>query len=286
MIEVYRDTSERLTLTILVGGIARDADTGVTVTVTRQNGEVVFTGPATKVPATVGRYFWDMPLALTREDGHYDVTWTFTVAGEAGQSIDHAFVVTPYIDYDTFVGRTGSDMTYEEFRRREPIARGIIDAYTGQRFGKYSDTIRVFGLGGNRLPIQLPVLRVDSIYPTNAQSVAIMPNSVIFPSLADTWEIKFDTIYTKHGGRFIDGVEYAVTGLFGYHHVPSPVILSAALLIQSQICVDNSWRQKGIEAYRAADWRLEFHDKAFEGTGNIDVDLLLNQYRAYKVVII
>jgi hypothetical protein len=50
------------------------------------------------------------------------------------------------------------------------------------------------------------------------------------------------------------------------------------------MCQDHKYRDKYLQSIKMGDWRIQFHDLAFNGTGNATADKLLLDYRIYPGV--
>jgi hypothetical protein len=79
---------------------------------------------------------------------------------------------------------------------------------------------------------------------------------------------------------------YSITGDWGYESVPYPVVQAARLLISDYACQDSSYRDRYLESIKAADWRMQFTQAAYDGTGNLKADQLLNPYKLSNMVVI
>jgi hypothetical protein len=291
MIEVYRNTSERVYMTINVGNIPTDADGDVTVTVTDlTTGTVLATTTAVNDTAEVGHYYYDVPLALTELDRKLEVKWQFELDAQPVVKRDIVSIVTSYVTPAEIIDALPelSTKPYKELKAMEKRVRLIINSYCGQSFGKWYGTETVRGTGGPELYLSTPTISIESVSGLTARWDAdgwpIMPNSPIVAPLSDTWEIKFDGTW---GGKiFYENRKYTVTGWFGWDYVPDEITEAAKLLIADIYCKDSIYRQKGINAVTSADWRLDYSPAAFAGTGNLDVDRLLAPFVVTRLLII
>ena len=75
-------------------------------------------------------------------------------------------------------------------------------------------------------------------------------------------------------------------GAFGWESIPSDIKDAAMLLAELFSCNEATWRDRYIKAIRAADWRFDFDGRAFEGTGSVSVDRLLEKYTVNRFAII
>jgi len=281
MNEIYVDTSERLSLVINSLGIKTDADGQVNVSLTEAGSTTpIFTSIAIKDGSTPGTYYFDVPQNLVKLEIVIKVVWSFTLKGIASQKTEILSVVTPYVyPYEFIEHNPSTTLTVPEITDLERTARAIVNAFTGQKFGQRKETVRLYPGSTGALEIRGAIVRVNSVTSYGNNNVGlIMPFSVVVPSLADTWEIKLE--------RTNRASYYMVEAIFGYDFVPFEVALATRMLMGDMSCDDSVYRRRGIQAVRAADWRLDFHDIAFRGTGNVDVDLLLSEYRFRGMVII
>lgn len=297
MIEILKDSSERVSISLNSGGVGVEADGAVVADIeSLPEGTVVRTFTATHDTLNVGTYYFDWPLSLADEDGEFRVRWSFAVGGESITKLDYVSIVTPYATPGD-IERTFpnlADKPYAEIVAKERLARSIIDEYCGQRFTKWHGTVRVVGGGSNVLLLNQRILSLDpfgiSVNGTAIDTVAAgvytdSAGRIVAHPASGMWGVKPD-LWDYSGGFFKDNYVYEVTGWFGWEGVPADVSLATAMLVNDYYCTDNAWRQKGVETITASDWRLQMHDRAFTGTGNMDVDRLLNKYVYMSVAII
>lgn len=71
---------------------------------------------------------------------------------------------------------------------------------------------------------------------------------------------------------------FAITGDWGYKTVPANVKEAARLLVNDYACSEAAYRDRYLESIKAADWRLQFSSRAWESTGNVRADQLLDEY--------
>ena len=180
----------------------------------------------------------------------------------------------------------------------ERMCRNIIGAYTGQEFGYERDIIKVYGANSRVLLFPKRIVEVNSVsvngapfgmypYTYNAiksgygieQGLDYMPGpfTVVAPindPSVGPWSV------------FRENVSYYVDGFFGWVSVPSDIKQAALLLAELFSCKEATWRDRYIRAMTAADWRVDFHDRAFTGTGSRAVDMILLEYRVNNMAII
>lgn len=295
MPEIYRGTSDLVELRVYRDGVQVAADALPTVTVTR-NGTVVATGTAT-ADGLPPRYTFRLGLGLTNTEGSLRVDWTYTLDGATGTKSEVVEVVTPYVTIDEIREAYPqlANKSYDELRDMERRVRTTINSYTNQSFGSVTGTVRVYGMDRDILPLGRRIYRLDSIAvngtPVDLAAVPITINESGYAILHSrqhlTSDIKKDIVFPNISNQYFRySTVYEITGAFGWESVPADINLAAKMLIGDYFCNDSNWRNKGISSVRAADWRFEFGDQAFAGTGNLDVDRILDAYRPFDMVII
>jgi hypothetical protein len=264
---------------------------------------------------TPNKYSVDLPWQLVRQDRDLTVEFriTYTDAGVSTVIRDQVFVqvVTPLLSLEEVARIAGFDLTTTEGREDtlnlERTVRYAIQHHTGQNFGKFYGTMSVSGNGSNKLSLPAPLLEFggvlyDGILRPN-HGVAIINNGWAITGgqvwidnikqappewMLDRFDYQGKIYAPMLYGRnlFVDGVEYNVTGMWGYRDVPGDIRQAARLLIQDYSCDESLWRDRYIDSIRAGDWRFEFNAQAFSGTGNVQVDQILSDYRRATMVVI
>lgn len=245
-----------------------------------------------------------LPFSLVDRDRNFVVHWSFTYLEGATPRLftteTPVIVTTPYVSVAEVREMLGSDsvqFTDAQLKRAERQIRGIINSYTGQSFGRAFGTRRVTGAGEGQLRLQERLISLESvtganIWQTGATSWAIRGDGwylgYAVPSASGDWvftNVIRDPTDTYLGG-FREDVVYEITGTWGYDQVPTDVKEAALLLIEKQLCPDSEYRDRYIDNVRYADVRYEFHSKAFNGTGSITADQLLEPYRRFAMTVI
>lgn len=278
-----------------------------------ENGKVVYEFPT--VTRTAAGYTVELPWTLTRQDRDFIIDWNFEYVEN---TIPYVFkdqtyvqVVTPILSLEETAAIAKYDLSdpqgaldTADLERR---VRYAIQTYTGQNFGKFSGTITVQGNGASKLSLPAPILEFggvlyDGILRPN-YGVKIINNGWAISSgqvwidnikqAPPEWMLdRFDyqgkiaapMLYGHN--RFYDGVEYTISGVFGYADVPGDVRQAARLLTQDYSCDESLWRERYIDSVRAGDWRFEFNSQAFVGTGNAQADQILSGYRNATMAVV
>ena len=186
----------------------------------------------------------------------------------------------------------------------EKVARTIIEGYTGIKFYTYYGGQELYGIGSDTIQLTERMLRLDQIYENeilvydNTQNpvyntfgyqTVISPTGyqlrIWYPGWPDGWNNQMDPTIL-YAGRFRDGYLYRFVGQVGYKYVPEDIKLASMLLIQDILSNDYNWRNKYLSKVNLSEISFEMAKGAFNGTGNLVVDNILDQYRKANIVII
>ena len=184
---------------------------------------------------------------------------------------------------------TSSD---EEIKAVEASVRHIINAHTGQSFGKHKDIKTVRGAGGNSLALPERLLSVNKIngiampasFTLDADGWYITHQIYGIPPLrADYYGIHesngvIENPYGVKASQFLKDAKFVIDGTWGWDSVPEAVTEAAKLLINDYGSGDSMYRDRYLVSMTAADWRIQFNRGAFSKTGNVRADQLLGDY--------
>lgn len=237
-----------------------------------------------------------IPYAAVQEEGPVKVTLHFTYE-MANYNLEKIVdVVTPILEVHEVKEILGPDSTDEEAREIEAAVRHIIQAHTGQTFGKVTTTITIPGNGNNSLQLPMRLISFTNVATEDAEFALTG-----FSTAADGWylrlyqtsilnykeapgELSMDhgpvivTPYSTYYASYRYGRNFAITGTWGYEAVPEAVKEAARLLINDYACSEIAYRDRYLESIKAADWRLQYNSQAWDYTGNVRADQLLSQY--------
>lgn len=169
---------------------------------------------------------WEGTLPYLLNECTIDVTWTFTVPG-SGQIVktDSYEVITPLLSKREISKILDNAATNEEIVEIEAATRHIIQAHTGQAFGKRVKSQVVIGAGETALA--LPA-RLISITGLSTLTSVLNPESVIV--IADGWYMKkhwSDVISSLtnnnvywHGEGYYNPEDFPESAPPGFGHVP------------------------------------------------------------------
>ena len=259
-----------------------------------------------------GKYSYQLTSNITKINMVLEVKWAFTVNGVATTQVDYYRVETPYASISEtmdFLGYvpTESSPNYIDpniIIKSEKMARTIIEGYTGVKFYKYYGGQEVHGIGANTIQLTEKMLSLDQIYEneilvydqtqypvynTFGYSTDISPTGyqlrIWYPGWANGWDNQIDPTIFEYG-RFRDNHLYRFVGEIGYNYVPEDIKLASMLLQQDIMSNDFNWRNKYLSQVSLSEISFKMANGAFNGTGNVMVDNILDQYRKSNIVII
>lgn len=267
--------------------------TGVTATYSLNGGPD--TGLAVNNQAT----YATAKLPYQTTDGQVQVTWSFLIPTSGSYTHTQYYdIVTPLLDYTQIREILGTDTTDAECAAAEASARYIIQAYTGQSFGKYTGPLSVTGGGEGFLRLPRRLIALTSI---NSETVVaswvtirgdgwfLTPKTIGVPTIRsdfDGWHqvpesgvITAPPRWARNLVGFALNTEFVVDGEWGWNGVPAPVVDAAKLLINDYACGDSIYRDRFVQSISGPDWRIQFNDGAFSSTGNVRANQLLADYK-------
>ena len=259
-----------------------------------------------------GVYSFLLTPAITNVNRVLEVVWSYVVDGNLVIQKDFYAVETPYatvseaMDFLNY-NSIPSEINYMDPKnvvKAEKVARTIIEGYTGIKFYTYYGAQELRGIGANTIQLTEKMLSLDQIYEnemlvydqtqnpvynTFGYSTEISPTGyqlrIWYPGWPDGWDNQMDPNIYEYG-RFRDNYLYRFVGQIGYKYVPEDIKLASMLLIQDILSNDYNWRNKYLAKVNLSEISFEMAKGAFNGTGNITVDNILDQYRKSNIVII
>lgn len=285
MKEILKQTPTTLKFSVYSDGVPADAAGNVGLKINS-----VSMGSATKTTGQVGKYTYSTPSSMINEEGYLDVEWSYVLNSQPYTFNEIYHVVTPYITWDTFYVKFSQySKSYEDYLKAEALSRHIIDGYCGQKFGKYTFTYEVEGTGDDALTLPYRLMEFNQI---NYYDDEVLSEYDDF-----TWEISAEgwmlrrrneyrpiNFYEDYYPRFKRNTSYYVEGLWGWNSVPAAISMAAEILVSSYICPDSTYRNKYIDNIKSGEWRIQYHEFAWRGTGDANVDSILKDYRNYPVI--
>lgn len=312
MHQIIRGTTATIEFEIFLRGKLVNADGDVTVKVVdadypeTQIGEpaVAFNDPVE------GKYTFDLDPVYTSLNRVLQVTWSYELEGhETYQDIFYE-VYTPYasisevIDYYEFSTRP-EDLNYrsvQEIINAEAIARKQVEAYTSQTFGRAWGSQEIFGNGSDALELTQRMVSVsklyqdgvlvldyttDPVYNNFGAGVELTPTykAIRIKGESVTYDNRLDPTILYYG-QFRNGSRYLVYGEIGWPYVPTDIKNCTILLAGDYLSQDSKWRNKYLTKINLGETSFEIGKGAFNGTGNVIVDSILDHYRSTGIVII
>jgi len=262
-----------------------------------ENGEQVH--EVTTVIAETDGLSFTLPFFLTQNDRQLEVRWQFNYVED---SATHAYdqttyveVVRPIIPIAKVKEILGAGFDDADAETVEQSVRYIIQAHTGQSFGKFTGVKRAYGKGDHFLRLPDRLLEFTSLngsiawadyasIDNHGWSLSVKGYFGIPPVKADynginemTSPVPITVPY-RATPAFVAGAVYDIDGVWGWNYVPAPVVEAAMLLIHDYACADATYRDRFLTSMTAADWRIQFHAGAFQDTGNVRANQLLEDY--------
>lgn len=259
-----------------------------------------------------GIYSFLLTPAVTNINRTLEIRWSYTVNSVPVIQTDFYAVETPYstvsetIDF-LELGSIPSQINYVDPKsivNAEKLSRTIIEGYTGIKFYTYNGFQEIYGIGANSIELTEKMLTINQIwenqilvvdytqtpiYNTFGPNVEISPTGyqirIWYPGWDMGWNNEMDPTVI-YPGRFRDTYLYRFTGQIGYKYVPEDIKLASMLLTQDILSNDYNWRNKYLAKVKLSEISFEMAKGAFNGTGNITVDNILDQYRKANIVII
>ena len=320
---INTNSQEKIYLEVYSNGVLSQADSLPTLSIYNADSDIYNPGGtisqtplytnlnAYDEPAT-GVYSYQLTPNITSVNMVLEVVWSYTQGGVAVETTDYYSIETPYASIPEtmdFLGYTGdsSKPNYIDpntIIKTEKMARTIIEGYTGIKFYKYYGFQEIYGIGANTIQLTEKMLSLDQIwenqilvfdgttspvYNTFGYNTEISPTGyqlrIWYPAWPDGWNNEMDpTIYES--GRFRDTYLYRFVGEIGYNYVPEDIKLASMLLQQDIMSNDYNWRNKYLSQVNLSEISFKMAGGAFNGTGNVMVDNILDQYRKANIVII
>ena len=208
-------------------------------------------------------------ITIQRTDG-LGGTYTFT---------EYVDVVTPLFTWHDLDGTYPADKVPE----LERLVRHVVEAFTGQHFGKTIKTKSITTNTVQNFDVPLIELRgVSDRYATHSTTLTPPKMSYEIADEGHTLSIDWDSYHVKTDSMWILDKKanscVLMEGVFGYDRVPADVKEAALLIAGVWGCEQAVWRDRFIETMRSSDWSVTYNDGAFVSTGSATADQLLAKY--------
>jgi hypothetical protein len=314
--EIHNGSTQTLQFTIFKNGVETAADGIVSVSIydvssVNASTSPIETGTASAVDSQ-GSYAYMITPAITYLNRVIRTDYSYTLNGVATVQSTYNEIVTPYtttsdlIDYYD-LGVRPNDLNYksaETLQQLEKIARTLIHGYSGQTFGRRYGFQEQFGNGSDAIWLTERMISVDKMYENGVlvydTTVSPSVNSFGFPieitptgksiRVVNTgWDVRYDNQVDPtilYYGRFLNSTRYKIYGTIGWDYVPTDIKLCATLLVGDLMANDAAWRIKYLSEVSMSDTSFKMAGGAFNGTGNLIVDNILDTYRNVGMTII
>jgi len=244
-----------------------------------------------------GSYSVVVPYYFVETYGSFNIQWTFDYLDAAAtytfSRSTTVEVVTPFLSITEVKAILGNETTDSEAISAERAVRLIICSHTGQDFSMKHRVYHVRGRDNNSLELPDKLITIDSV-----NGVPGLPYDYylsrdgwfIIGGIWNVPDIKSDYygLHLINGAihnpnhirrqKFSEGIQYAISGFWGWKDVPESVKEAAKLLLADYSCEDSTYRDRYLDAVSAVDWRIQFNAAAFSQTGNVRADQLLSNY--------
>jgi hypothetical protein len=313
---INTNSQEKIRLEVYNNGILSQADSTPLLSIfdadNDSNPIVGFSGLNAYDELPNGIYSFLLTPAITNINRTLEIRWSYRVNSVPVIQTDFYAVETPYstvsetIDF-LQLGSVPSQINYVDPKsivNAEKLSRTIIEGYTGIKFYKYYGGQELRGIGSNTIQLTERMISLDQIYEneilvynknqspvynTFGYTTEISPTGyslrIWYPGWPNGWDNQMDPNIYEYG-RFRDNYLYRFVGEIGYKYVPEDIKLASMLLTQDIISNDYNWRNKYLSKVKLSEISFEMAKGAFNGTGNITVDNILDQYRKANIVII
>lgn len=262
---------------------------GVTATYSF-NGSAPTTLPAPTIDDEVA--IVDLPYQPN--EGTVTVSWTFTEPGSGSftEAVDYE-VVTPLLTAREVKEIVPSFSDWQA-TRVEASVRYLIQSIVGQTFGKYQAVYTIHGDNSHSLELPHHLITLNSVNDVTdvATTFEITGGGwalAYYPFGVPSVKADFDGLhYTTNGvitnpwsvdlADFRKSMIYEIDGIWGWPRVPEEIKEAARILVNDLACADSEYRDRFLTSMTAADWRIQFNDRAFAGTGNARADKILEPF--------
>lgn len=275
--------------------------------------------PATNITATVSKLGlenavltatdqYTLPYRFVAADGEITVKWDYSVDGDVFTRTTKINVVTSLFNLSQLQAFNPhfADYTEEQFAILEKFCRTLIESHTGQTFGFEYAAIPVFGQLRGTIYADRRILEAESISGIHLppMSYSLSDNRFAMSNIRGTWYTNVGTYpqvipieYVQDTGviydiksdaylRYKGSGDAILVGWFGWEMVPDDITQAALLFAELVSCKEGSWRDRYLRAVRAADFRFDFDQRAWEGTGSASIDKILEKYIVSGIAII
>lgn len=236
MIEIYRNSTEYVGLTIYSDGEFQDATGEPTVTLYDNDTNVVLADDEPVFHDSLGHYSYVINLGHTQDERTIRVVWSFMLGEQSATKVDYVSIVTPYATPDEIISQYPelASMDVDQIKELEKRARLIIDAATGQSFGLKRKTMTLrYGDSTTFLTepaVEIETININGYVYDPAYSGLTLDNNGWILRLPELWNHVYYASWRPEL-MLARGARYNITGLFGYRAVPMDIRLATTMLV-------------------------------------------------------
>lgn len=313
MQNIQKGSQEKIYLNVYIDGELAQADSLPTLVIIDANtGNSLLASTTAIDEQPSGIYSWMLNQSVTNLNRVIQVTWTYYANGILATEDQFYSIETSYASTSEIVdflgyGSQSSDLNYhdpKDISNAEKLARTIIEGYTNIKFYTYYGSQEVFAKGSDAVELTEKILSIDKVWENDLLLIDNTVNPVfnnfgfgleITPTgravriVNAGWDVRYDNQVDPavlFYGRFRDNSRYKFQGQMGYKYVPEDIKLACMLLVNDILANDYNWRNKYLAKVNLSEISFEMAKGAFNGTGNIAVDNILDLYRNLNIVII
>lgn len=314
MLEIHRGTNQLIKYYIYdINGNLSNADGAVSLKIydTNSASTLLINGLATNDPS-LGLYTYNLSPTYTSADTVLKLTWSYSINSSSTTQDQYISIITPYATVSDIVSFNGygarpSDPNYrsqEQIVYAEMVARSQINNYTGLNFGKRYGSQEIFAIGSDAIELTERMLSVDKVdgngvniidytaspnYNIAGWDVELTPTGKAVRIVNNGWDVRYDNQVDPtvlYYGQFRKNERYKFTGYIGYDYVPQDIKMCTMILAGDLLSQDSAWRNKYLSSVKLSETQFTLSKGAFNGTGNVIVDGILDQYRNINIVVI
>lgn len=314
MLEIHRGTSQAIEFYVYdEDGNLTNADSNVTLKIYDQNsGSVLLNNASAVNNVPSGLYSFDLTPTYTSTDTTLKIEWSYAVNSSSVKQNQFLTVITPYATVSDIISFNGygarpQDANYkspEQITYAEMIARTQINNYTSLNFGKRYGSQELFGVGSDAVFLTERMISVDKmdangvnvidytaspVYNNAGWNIELSPTGKAVRVVRENWDVRYDNQVDPtvlYYGQFRKNERYKFTGYIGYEYVPQEIKLCTMILAGDLLSQDAAWRNKYLTDIKLSETSFKIGAGAFNGTGNVIVDGILDQYRNVNIVVI
>jgi hypothetical protein len=313
---IVKGSKQKIYLNVYNDGVLTQATAVPTLSVYDADDDVVALTGYANITVTdenaAGVYSYTMTPALTQINRVLKFVWSYALSGVSTSEVQLYAVETPYStvsEIQDFLGfgSAPSELNYKnpkEIEAAEKVARTIIDGYTGQKFIQYYGQQEQYGVGSDGIELIEKMLTIDKVWENDellvdntvtpvynnfGMTLELSPTKKVIRVVNIGWDVRYDNQVdpnTQGSGRFRNGSRYKFQGLVGWKYVPEDIKIASMLLVGDIMANDYNWRNKYLKRVNLSEISFEMAKGAFNGTGNITVDNILDLYKNVNIVII